>query len=130
MTFNALRDKERNLQKQRVMKVRNKWFRALGLGWWRVDYKWVDWIEPKHEGNTVLARCDVDWPYKEATITISLLQVKELDDERLEYALLHEYMHIFVNEMRDDKEGIDHEERVCTDLAQAFIWAVKNVRSK
>jgi hypothetical protein len=49
-----------------------------------------------------------------------MITVKRLDEYELEKAIVHEFMHILVNEMRAG--GIDHEERVVTGLANAALW--------
>jgi predicted SprT family Zn-dependent metalloprotease len=43
-----------------------------------------------------------------------------MDADSIEKIVVHELMHVFLNEMRE--KGIDHEERVATMLSQAFLW--------
>ena len=131
--MNRLNDKDWDKQKKRVKKVVDKWLKPIGLGWWIVHLKYD--TENK-DCDEEVANCRVNWPYKEATITFNLSVIENLDDERLNYTVLHEFMHIFVREMRDMgtheefSDAIKHEERVCTDLANAMMWAVDNVKKK
>ena len=43
-----------------------------------------------------------------------------LSKKEIEKVVVHELMHVFLNETRE--EGIDHEERVATQLQKAFFW--------
>lgn len=66
------------------------------------------------------------WEYKTAGITVNLLAVRDLDDSLLENCWVHELAHVLVNEMRAEPrtaESTAHEERVCTLIADALIWA-------
>ena len=127
-------DAEFEVQKKRIEKLRKWWYGALGLGWWLITYQYVrDGFEVDGERapNTV-ASTHADWRYLHATIqwNIRALDSKEIGDEELEGIFVHEVMHIFVNEFRDgsqqsertERDALAHEERVCTQLAKAFLW--------
>jgi predicted SprT family Zn-dependent metalloprotease len=126
-----LKDKEWKDTKKRIEKLAGKWIKPIGLGWWTVKLCYEDENEDQPRE---LANCEVDWQYRQAKITFNLNVVEEQNDEQLELYFVHELMHIFVNEMREMKnhddfnDAIKHEERVVTDLANAMIWAVKNVK--
>jgi hypothetical protein len=56
-------------------------------------------------------------------------RVLELSDEDLERCVVHELVHVFLNEARENGEDwLDHEERVASTLAQAFIWLRDHAR--
>lgn len=71
------------------------------------------------------------WEYREITITVYMEACVDLPDDRLETVVWHEFMHVMVQPMRAE-EPSEHqrimEERVCTDLAQAFFFTVKERR--
>ena len=53
-----------------------------------------------------------------------------MSDKRLEEIVVHEHVHIIVNEMREWRDGLaagalDHEERVTTALTWVIMGVVK-----
>jgi hypothetical protein len=131
-----MKDAEFKVQKDRLTKLQDKWIQPLGLRWWRVNFAYSD--QPLKsdapDGRTCFAQAMVDWEYLNATITFDMQAVAdEKDDEQLEQTFVHECCHILVNEMRmwadsempseKHHEAMKHEERVVTQLANAFIWA-------
>lgn len=117
-----MNDEEFERQKERIQALREKWVGPLGLKWWCTNWKYDrgDIADSDGYGNYPVAHCRADWRYLEATIEWSLPRVVNLSDQELENVLVHELMHIFVNEMREGK--LKHEERVCETLARAFVW--------
>jgi hypothetical protein len=106
----------------RIGRIRERWQEPLGLDDWRVTWKFER--EHSEELKDVVANCNVSWEYEMATVTWFIPQVLncEFDDDDLEQIVVHEIMHILLNEMREDtKKRINHEERVATRLAKAFI---------
>ena len=58
-----------------------------------------------------------------ATITFNLAETNTRDDDLVEFAVVHEGVHVLVDEMAGDGDcADDHEERVCSTIASAFIW--------
>lgn len=108
-------------------KCLKKWVSKTWAGWWKVDVVY----KTAHEFNKIdsgryagaVAVCETRWEYMEALITVNSDALEEQDEEDIEYLALHELMHVFLNEMRE--EGIEHEERVATFLARSFLTAVK-----
>lgn len=130
-----MNDAEYEATKARILTIFNRWQGPLGLRWWRVNLVWDREHDTAHSdsdlGGNVVSMCcavtTVSWAYLEATITWFVPACAELDDERIEYIVLHEMAHILVNEMRwaDENAGphnMAHEERVCTGLGHAFQW--------
>lgn len=110
----------------RIKPLVEKWITPLGLKWWRKIH--FDYARHRKDSeNSCVADTEVSWEYCEATVTfyVPTINTKEIDDAELEYFIIHEYMHVLVKEMRwqdDNADNRRHEERVCTQLAQAFMW--------
>jgi hypothetical protein len=110
---------------KRIHEICERWMEPLGLRWFR-KFNVVYDATPKETSREVVGDCRVSWEYLEATVTFYLPSCVDLSDDDLEYAIVHEFMHALVKEMRwqDDEDGKDrdnmrHEERVCTQLAMA-----------
>lgn len=123
-------DKEFNMQKKRVQKYIDRWFKTLGLGWFKVDMNWSrerDEREPKTAGyvNTL-------WQYRSASITWFLPAVADCDDDSLEGVVVHEFTHILVAPLmavsKEEDLSLQHE-YATESLARAFIWAREAGRS-
>ena len=110
------------------------WITRLGLRWWKVsihyvdDKKTIDKYFIKDDIHHTLAMAFSDWKYGNADIYVNMKDVQHRTDEELEEIVIHECMHLLVNEMR--AEGIDHEERVVTTLTRAVQWTVADVEKK
>ena len=119
-----MKDTEFKRQKKRIVTLIDKWHTLLGLKWWKLSYFYGESSVsmPKDVNEDTMAACKVRWEYMEAVITWNMQKVQDQNDKELENAFLHECMHILVNEMRADRKDIKHEERVCSTLANAFIW--------
>lgn len=110
-------------QTKRVQGILDKWVQPLGLKWFVLDILYYDEGDEFPAGSTVVARTFADWRYRTAQIRVNVPLVAEQEDARLEHAMLHELMHILVQEMRANPGDGDHEERVVDGLASAFRWA-------
>lgn len=123
-----MNDAEFEAQKGRLRELAQRWAKPLGLGWWEITHEYArDGYEPPKEpadGAKSVAHCKPDWRYAHALIVWNMAAVADTEDEELEYIFVHELMHIFLHEMRwyDHEHGLDHEERVATTLAKAFLW--------
>lgn len=117
-----------------IQKIRfyiDKWLKPLGLLWWKVDIAFID--DPKElnqkefyrDDDIVLARTFADWRYGTATIYFNVPAFEELSQTDIEMAVVHELVHILVNEMREGE--LHHEERVVTGLTKAFLWTIEGV---
>lgn len=134
-----MNDVEYEAQKARLTVVRDRWLRTVGLGQWRFtmsyDRTGADFADSVvRSGGFVsgsVARCYPDWRYLIATIIWNMPELLHVDDEDLERVFVHELMHVFLHEIRDVANGedgsadahlLEHEERVCSVLAAAFLW--------
>jgi Zn-dependent protease with chaperone function len=111
---------------KRVKAAVEKWLQPLGLEWW--DVKIVYYSNPtdivrifaSDEFLVVPAKTWADWRYGTAEVAVNLPAFDEIDKDKVETVILHELIHVLVNEMRT--VGLDHEERVVTGLTKAFLW--------
>ena len=123
-----MNDQEYEETKQRVFAIARKWQRALGLTWWVIRYEWLRERIPTSEedrahGFVVVAQAYAHWKYGEAEIRVSLPAIKDQTDAEIERIMIHEFMHVLVDECRQTGDGwLDHEERVVTNLTRAILW--------
>lgn len=118
------------LQQTRITKLADKWINPLGLGYWRIDTEYLNERLPASNSGAVRAfTVTALSEYLTATISVSIPVIAEMSDERLEAMFVHELMHIFLSEIQHECDDLDwHIERICTRLADAFLWAVDLVK--
>ena len=112
----------------------DRWIHRLGLAWWTIEVIYYD--DPaeivkrfRNDGDIlVLARTFTEWKYGTATIWITLPAWDQVEDDDIEVPVVHELMHVLVNEMREGE--LHHEERVVTQLTKALFWAIDGVKSE
>jgi len=127
-----MRDKERKRQEKRVRDLVKRWIGPMGLRWWKLDVVYyADYDEcrqlfgkPGDASLETVMSTYASWQYLEATIDVNLQRVAKMGNDELEMTVVHELAHVLINEMREvqGEEGIEHEERVATTLARAFLW--------
>jgi hypothetical protein len=121
-------DDQAEAQQARVMALYARWGRPLGLGWWRqVTFAWERGAIPGYPEAAMT--CAVRWEYKSARITVDLTRVETLDDTDLEFAVVHELMHVYLGGLVEaNRKEVDRaafrmvEEHTATSLAQAVLW--------
>lgn len=99
------------------------WIHWLGLGYGDISLEFVEYIEDKGSSyidTDVAGECHTDWRYQETHVYLAMNRLRQLRKQTIEKVIVHELMHVFLNEMRET--GIDHEERVATSLQKAFLW--------
>lgn len=130
-------------QRDRVKRLTDYWVETLGLTrlLWRINIRYHqsgDTMDARKDEDAycTLARTTVQWQYMDAHIDWNLPQLIDRDDDTVEYSVVHELCHILVREMRCDggpsehrADILNHEERVVTHMARAFIW-VRNVAKR
>lgn len=108
--------------RNKLSKFMNQWCLLLGLDRWEIIAEYCaesDTLEPGLNGCA-----KVQWPYKRAVIKFHISQLYDNDDVQLERLVVHELMHVVVNEMRGkkfDNDDLQHEERVVTELTDSFL---------
>ena len=125
MMKNKLKPMKNKQVKKYAKKYFTWWTQWLGLNYGSVNLVFEEFIKDA-SGPNVAGICETDWRYQETVITLALHKLRNLNQYQIEKAVVHELMHIFLNEMR--AEGIDHEERVATNLQKAFMWVRDGVK--
>jgi hypothetical protein len=119
--------KEKKIKK--IIEEKSRWWiHYLGLGFWEVHLLFSNVIREDRWGFTTHADTSVDWKYLKFTVTFYLKTLTNLTKDDLENMVVHELMHVFLNEMRES--GIDHEERVASSLQKAFSWVEAAIRQE
>ena len=118
-----MNDEQYEAQKARVQPLFDTWIPLLRLQAWRFRYFWERGDGPDGTANArCVMECAADWRYLHASITVYLGTVADDDDALVEEHVVHELMHVHLHELRlDDDVHNAHEERVCTQLARAFL---------
>jgi hypothetical protein len=123
--------KQKAVDKQaaRIRSVYQWWKSHLGLEDWDIaifyyDRPWKKAGAKRSKTHGVIADATVDWEYKRATLRFNVKETKGMADRKLEHIVVHELMHVKLNEMRHfgANDGMYHEERTATELGNAFLW--------
>lgn len=115
-----MNDRDAKKERDRIRKVLDLWIERTGLTGWAIDIQYDRSTRPANSPRGSVAEASVAWPYRRATLTFWLLGTAPYDDLVLEEIVVHELMHIQVNEMREHHD-LHHEERVCTELARMIV---------
>lgn len=110
--------------KERIQHYSEKWAHTIGLGWWRITREFVrsaDMLADSSDAEA-LAVCRADWRYLHATIGFNMWAMHDLPEERIEHVVVHELMHVFLDEAARGKGSHDHMERVAETLALGFLY--------
>lgn len=115
----SLRKHERT--KKLLDRLVRKWVGKLWLAQWKVDvtFHW-NGLQPQE----VHGRCECDWRYCEAMLHFNIPALSAQSDEQVERTVVHELLHIHLNEMRET--GLPHEERVCSQLTNVIHHLARN----
>ena len=131
-----MNDAEYQTQVDRVTHLLDWWVTPTGLAAYRLRYTFYrsGFPDEPRSGThcSIVARTRANWRYLDANIEWDIPEVEKCSDKDLEYMVLHELMHVHVNELMtgcEHEEG-GHEERVCTQLALAFQWVRRAAESE
>ena len=121
--------KKRSVKKTKklVMKYMRYWAAAMGLNWysWGVGFD-IDWVNFNHKKDKQTGmRVFADWRYMRFDIEVNVPVVRDLPDKEIERLVIHELVHVFLNELNAD---VDHEERAVTMLTNAFGFVRDQIR--
>ena len=126
-----MNDAEHEATKARIEALAAYWLPALGLDRWDIQIVYLRDGLPAAEDacNTgawaQLATVHSKWEHEDARIEFNMPEVARLDDANLERTVVHECMHIMLNEVRSDEaakpDWLEHEERTCRELERAFM---------
>ncbi len=135
-----MNDTEYRTQEKRVSAILKRWSYPLGLNWWHLSIKIEREIDAEaqddSDGYHTVMHTVVRWEYRTATITIYGPHIIDMEDDKLEHCLLHEFMHVWTAEACEKPHK--HVERVVDSLAWMLKWtreagykdAAKDVRRK
>jgi predicted metallopeptidase len=120
-----LTEKDLTKYKRTVERVLNKWVKLLGLDRCTLTIEFSDESKTSEEGMSVIAETSASWQYNAAYIIFYLANFNKVKPDRIEMAIIHELIHILVNEMRNysASDGTEHEERVVCSLTDAVLNA-------
>lgn len=122
-------------QRNRIRAAFDRWRNVLGLDEWEVTLEYSDGEFIKDDGEpsrSALAVTFVSWEYRRASIHWNTAKVEHESDDELDYAMVHEAMHVLLNGLRafreiGDTEGKGYErlfeEHTATTLGRAFLRA-------
>jgi len=104
--------------KKLINKYLKWWVKWTGLSFNTLTTVFVDYWEGGLDAD---ALCEAHWQYLEHVITFNLTKMVALSEDEIEATVVHELMHIFLNEMQSDSVDVNHEERVASTLQKAFM---------
>lgn len=116
-------DKEYREQKARIQKLIDKWFKAMGLGWFHVDMVWCR--ERNKDSPDTSAITTTSWQYRNADIQWFLPVIADSDDDFLEGIVVHEFTHILLAPllMVDKQDDLPLQHEYATEcVARAIQW--------
>lgn len=118
-----MNDKQFKDQKKRIESLIHKWFKPIGMGWWQVDFHYER--ERADQSPDTVGMTTSNWQYRTGDITFFLPTCSEINDDKLEEAVVHELTHILVSPLQDlsDDRARDITEFTVTSIARALIWS-------
>jgi len=99
------------------------WRHWFGLSDWKINTTYHTYLHAGRSGNNVAATSNASWEYMDADIQVNLAVCSDFTEDEIEKVVIHELLHLVVNEMRED--DIKHEEKVVSMLSN-IIWWVKS----
>lgn len=123
-------------QKDRIDSIFTAVVEALRMDEWTLKASYInDSCDSEEDGDRTLAQVNTSWAYREAYINIFVPDMAECTDAEIQSHLIHELMHVAVNEMREWQDADDgnshslrrakkHEERVVSSLVRMLRSAV------
>ena len=113
-------------EKARVERFIEKWASDLGLGWWRVEYRWHDEpCEDDKAGESTSMQTTSRWEYRWAAIDIYLPSCVGAADSEVEHWLVHEYAHVLLSVEQRQLSWKQHGqfgEAATENVARALLW--------
>jgi hypothetical protein len=116
-------DADYEVQRTRVRAVFDRWIPLLRLQGWRFMFEWERGGGPEGAAaSECVMECYADWRYLHVKFVAYLGTIAEEEDGILEEHVVHELCHVHLHELRENDDAHnDHEERVATQLARAFL---------
>lgn len=123
-----MNDSDYKTQRKRVQTFLDKWYKPMGLEWFRVNIEWSRGGDKDFDSEETQAAAStmINWPYKLATVVFHLPAVEQIDDEHLEHVVVHEFTHILLGSQTTTTDSTPDERarhEYATELtANALIW--------
>ena len=115
--------------KDRIGALYDKWKEPLWLGGYRItlDFCYDGGEFPSEQAavSEVAARCYADWRYQSALIKFNVPACAGLNDKELESVVVHELVHVLVDEIDISPKQHDHLERVVSTLTSILTWQAR-----
>ena len=111
------------MKKKQARALIGEWIYTLGLRRWDIEIFWhrsKKSVKHYFKHRNIAADVHAEWWYERARIHINQKLLLSQPDDEIPRIIVHELMHIFLNEAR--QKGILHEERVATMLTRAIFW--------
>jgi hypothetical protein len=102
-------------------KCLKEWVPILGLDRWAISRDYIP--KRKDDSPGTIAEISMSWEYKQAGLSFYLDATNSMTDKQIEGVVVHELCHPLVVFMRGKNHKMYKEERVVTELAEAFIRA-------
>lgn len=122
-----IKDKAFKREQKRINRIMERWRDPLRLFEWEIVRLYSRGpfpVDGEWGQRPAAAMASVDWQYRRATLTFDTEATRDYDDAKLERIVVHELVHVIVNEMRcwkDADDGMAHEERVVETLAWILV---------
>lgn len=116
-------DKEYRLQLKRVKAAVDKWYRPIGLGWHQIDFEYFRTV--CEEDSAIAASTECRWQYRTGWIKFYLPVIAELNDDKLENVVVHEFAHVLSWPLWENAGHAENKENeyATEEIARALIWA-------
>ena len=112
-----MKHKDYRQQKKRVMGLFEVWRPRVGVQNFKLTYTWSGTVDEDY-----VMKTGGKWQYLDAWIDVCLPRCLGLTDDELEWVVVHELLHVALLPIGAlGTERHDLEERVCTELAWAFV---------
>lgn len=108
--------------RERIRNIVTRWITPMGLNWWDVEVKFVYQAPLADSSFLTIARADVEWEYKLASITFYVPEMVDMEDKELEEIVVHEMVHILVAPIQQDDGNQQMTEFGITLLTDALLW--------
>lgn len=120
-------------QRDRVSQYFLRWIPVLGFNHWRLVFQFLRTEQERDERQralnaVTLLQTDPKWEYEHARFTVFLSTIQRLipEDDDLEWHVVHELTHLWLNELHDADHHPSpdlwlHEERVCSRITTAIL---------
>ena len=111
---------QRSLQRHILQRARY-WQKQLQLTHWNIKHNFADDELSPGPDLTIRATCNAQWQYLAAVMGWNLRALGDLTPDELDNVIVHELMHIHLDEMCDVSKDEAHEERVVETLARVVM---------